>query len=136
MVFHENPAKLHAGTLPDHAQYTKVIYPTPFDPPFVPDDIPVGISPRGDTCHANGLRRILTFEGVDSCFYLYVNGEFAGYSQVSHHTSEFDITDLLREGENSITAPALSSGRLETSAATARISVLARSISIPLTTPA
>ena len=37
----------------------------------------------------------------------YINGEFAGYSQVSHSTSEFDITPLLREGENNITAAVL-----------------------------
>ena len=44
----------------------------------------------------------LNFEGVDSCFYLWINEQFAGYSQVSHSTSEFDITDLLNEGENSV----------------------------------
>ena len=45
----------------------------------------------------------LNFEGVDSCFYLYINGKFAGYSQVSHSTSEFDITDYLSDGINHIT---------------------------------
>ncbi len=39
------------------------------------------------------------FEGVDSCFYVWVNGAYAGYSQVPHATSEFDVTDLLNEGE-------------------------------------
>ncbi|MFR6640296.1 MAG: hypothetical protein ACLUSP_02225 [Christensenellales bacterium] len=33
---------------------------------------------------------------MDSCFYLYVNGGFVGYSQISHRVSEFDITDFLR----------------------------------------
>ncbi|MBP3854379.1 MAG: glycoside hydrolase family 2, partial [Ruminiclostridium sp.] len=91
----------------DKAQYTNVCYPIPYDPPYVPDDIPVGVYRRGYTYKPDGLRRILCFEGVDSCFYLYVNGQFAGYSQVSHHTSEFDITSLLHEGENSITAAVL-----------------------------
>ncbi len=91
----------------DIAQYTNVSYPIPYDPPFVPDDIPVGVYRRSYGYTPDGTRRILCFEGVDSCLYLYVNGRFAGYSQVSHHTSEFDITDLLSEGENLITAAVL-----------------------------
>lgn len=91
----------------DTAQYTNVCYPIPYDPPYVPDDIPVGVYRRSYTYKSDGLRRILCFEGADSCLYLYVNGQFAGYSQVSHHTSEFDITDLLAEGVNHITAAVL-----------------------------
>lgn len=44
----------------------------------------------------------LNFEGVDSCFYVWVNGTYTGYSQVSHATSEFDVTDVIEEGENTI----------------------------------
>lgn len=91
----------------DRAQYTNIVYPIPFDPPFVPDNIPVGVYQRKYCYTCNGMRRILTFEGVDSCIYLYINNAFAGYSQVSHHTSEFDITDFLNEGENTITAAVL-----------------------------
>lgn len=91
----------------DAPQYTNVCYPFPFDPPYVPDDIPVGIYTRAYRYTPDGMRKILVFEGVDSCLYLYVNGAFAGYSQVSHHTSEFDITDFLHEGENTITAAVL-----------------------------
>ncbi|MBQ8171496.1 MAG: DUF4981 domain-containing protein [Oscillospiraceae bacterium] len=91
----------------DRAQYTNVVYPIPFDPPYVPDDIPVGIYNRSYRFNADGLRRILTFEGVDSCFYLYINGSFAGYSQVSHATAEFDVTDMLSDGENLITVAVL-----------------------------
>ncbi|MBR5420085.1 MAG: glycoside hydrolase family 2 [Lachnospiraceae bacterium] len=86
----------------DRAQYTNFNYPIPYDPPYVPDDIPVGIYGRNYVYKCDGLRRILCFEGVDSCLYLFVNGCFAGYSQVSHHSSEFDITELLTEGENRI----------------------------------
>lgn len=173
MIFHEDPEKLHIGTLPDHAyfipfakgqnpfssrdrsdciemlngqwdfkyydsiiyldddfinmsfaenipvpsnwqlygydkpQYTNVVYPIPFDPPYVPDNIPVGIYQRKYSYLPDGMRKILTFEGVDSCIYLYINNKFAGYSQVSHHTSEFDITDMLEAGENTITAAVL-----------------------------
>ncbi|MGN0633856.1 MAG: glycoside hydrolase family 2 TIM barrel-domain containing protein [Oscillospiraceae bacterium] len=91
----------------DRAQYTNVVYPIPFDPPFVPDDIPVGVYRRNFAYAPDGMRKILTFEGVDSCFYLFINGVFAGYSQVSHHTSEFDVTELLHEGENVIAAAVL-----------------------------
>ena len=91
----------------DRAQYTNVVYPIPFDPPYVPDDIPVGIYQTSYEYHADGLSRILGFEGVDSCLYLYVNDAFVGYSQVSHHTSEFDVTSFLKEGENRITVAVL-----------------------------
>lgn len=91
----------------DKPQYTNVCYPIPFDPPYVPDDIPVGVYRRNYDYTPDGLDRILTFEGADSCLYLYVNGEFAGYTQVSHNTAEFDITPYLHEGENSITAAVL-----------------------------
>ena len=88
-------------------QYTNVCYPIPFDPPYVPDDTPVGVYRRSYSYTSDGMRRILCFEGADSCIYLYVNGKFVGYSQVSHHTSEFDITDFLETGTNHITAAVL-----------------------------
>ncbi len=91
----------------DKPQYTNVCYPITYDPPYVPDDIPVGVYSRSYNYTTDGMRKILTFEGVDSCIYLYINGEFAGYSQVSHMTAEFDITDKLHEGENTITAAVL-----------------------------
>ena len=91
----------------DKPQYTNVCYPITYDPPYVPDDIPVGVYSRCYNYTPDGKRKIITFEGVDSCFYLYINGEFAGYSQVSHMTSEFDITDMLSEGENKVTVAVL-----------------------------
>ncbi|MCQ2576514.1 MAG: DUF4981 domain-containing protein [Treponema sp.] len=91
----------------DCPQYTNVCYPFPYNPPFVPDENPCGVYSRTYNYKKDGNRKILCFEGVDSCIYLYVNGKFAGYSEVSHHTSEFDITDFLSEGENKITAAVL-----------------------------
>ena len=86
----------------DSHQYTNVRYPFPYDPPYVPKDNPCGMYARTFLLKGEQLKQrcFLNFEGVDSCFYLWVNGEFAGYSQVSHSTSEFDITDLVKEGEN------------------------------------
>lgn len=86
----------------DKPQYTNVVYPIPFDPPFVPDDVPVGVYRRTFEYKSDGMNRFLCFEGVDSCLYLYVNGKFVGFSEVSHHTSEFDITGYLSEGNNTI----------------------------------
>lgn len=91
----------------DKPQYTNICYPITYDPPYVPDDTPVSVYSRSYNYTPDGLRKILTFEGVDSCLYLYINGEFAGYSQVSHMTSEFDITDMIHEGENAITVAVL-----------------------------
>ncbi len=91
----------------DKAQYTNVNYPIPYDPPFVPDQNPVGVYCTNFEYKADGLQKILTFEGVDSCFYLLINGNFVGYSQVSHSTSEFDITNSLQEGKNKIVVAVL-----------------------------
>ena len=44
----------------------------------------------------------LNFEGVDSCLYVWVNGTYVGYSQVSHASREFDITDLVKNGSNTL----------------------------------
>ena len=88
----------------DTHQYTNIRYPFPFDPPYVPQDIPCGTYAHTFVYHKdeNAPKAFLNFEGVDSCFYVWINGSYVGYSQVSHMTSEFDITGLLRDGENSI----------------------------------
>lgn len=91
----------------DKPQYTNVNYPIPYDPPYVPDDNPIGIYSRTYHYSPDGTEKILVFEGVDSCFYLFVNDKLAGYSQVAHATSEFNITPLLNEGENLITVAVL-----------------------------
>ena len=91
----------------DKPQYTNVDYPIPYNPPYVPDENPVGIYYREYEYQADGFERILCFEGVDSCLYLYVNGKFCGYSEVSHHTAEFNITPFLKKGENLITVAVL-----------------------------
>ena len=88
----------------DTHQYTNIRYPFPFDPPYVPQDISCGTYAHTFVYHKdeNAPKAFLNFEGVDSCFYVWINGSYVGYSQVSHMTSEFDITNLLRDGENSI----------------------------------
>ena len=88
----------------DQHQYTNVQYPFPFDPPYVPWENPCGgyVHSFSYTPDPAAPRAYLNFEGVDSCYYVWLNGQFVGYSQVSHATAEFDVTELLREGQNTL----------------------------------
>ncbi|MCI8387413.1 MAG: DUF4981 domain-containing protein [Clostridiales bacterium] len=89
----------------DTPNYTNINYPFPVDPPHVPVENPCGVYSRDFTVPAallNEKQIYINFEGVDSCFYLYVNNQFAAYSQVSHMTSEIDITKYLAPGRNNI----------------------------------
>ncbi len=83
--------------------YTDVSYPFPVNPPFVPTDYnPVGAYVRDFTVPEdwNGMDIYLDFEGVESAFYCYVNGQLAGYSEDSRLPALFNITSLLRKGNN------------------------------------
>ena len=86
----------------DAPQYTNIRYPFPFDPPYVPQNNPCGAYLHCFEWHRNqnAPSSFLVFEGVDSCFYVWLNGAYVGYSQVSHHAAEFDVTNFLKEGEN------------------------------------
>ncbi len=88
----------------DKPLYSNLKYPFPTDPPHVPEDNPCGFYIRDFEVSEEMLSRdsIITFEGVSSCFYLWINGSFVGYSQVSHCTSEFDISKYLKSGTNRI----------------------------------
>ena len=85
----------------DRHMYTNVRYPFPFDPPYVPNENPCGAYMKEFTLDNKGHESYyLNFEGVDSCFYVWLNGKFVGYSQVSHSTSEFNITEHIKEGKD------------------------------------
>lgn len=85
----------------DSHQYLNQKYPILYNPPYVPQENPCGAYIRRFRLEKQeGERVYLNFDGVDSCFYVWVNGCFVGYSQVSHANSEFDITDLSKDGEN------------------------------------
>ena len=88
----------------DTHQYTNIRYPFPFDPPYVPQDIPCGayVHTFEYSRDDKAPKSFLNFEGVDSCFYVWINGSYIGYSQVSHMTSEFDVTDVLQDGTNTV----------------------------------
>ncbi|MGM9873579.1 MAG: sugar-binding domain-containing protein, partial [Bacilli bacterium] len=87
----------------DYIQYVNVRYPFEYNPPFIQKDNP--------TYHYRKIINIkkednqkyhLVFEGVDSAFYLFVNNKKVGYSLITHSLSEFDITDYLVNGSNSV----------------------------------
>lgn len=82
--------------------YTNDDYPYPVDPPYVPDDNPLGVYRKLVTVTPEEakLENYIVFEGVAPCFELYVNGSYVGYSSVSHSTSEFSVD--LKAGENEI----------------------------------
>ena len=88
----------------DKHQYTNIRYPFPADPPYVPYENPCGAY-LWDFAYAlneDAPKAYLNFEGVDSCFYVWLNGEYVGYSEVSHSTSEFDVTSFIQEGKNTL----------------------------------
>ena len=88
----------------DQHQYTNIRYPFPADPPYVPYENPCGAYLYDFVYEGNAdaPKAYLNFEGVDSCFYVWLNGTFLGYSEVSHSTSEFDVTEVIREGKNTL----------------------------------
>ena len=89
----------------DVPNYTNITYPFPVEPPKVPEKTPTALYTRTVSIPADFLAKkeiFMNFEGVASCFYLFVNGVFAAYSEVSHCTSEVNVTDLVHAGENRI----------------------------------
>ena len=86
-------------------QYVNCAYPIPVDPPYVPADVPCGVYQRSFTLPKafTGRETHLVFEGVDSFYYLYVNGKKIGFGKCPHLPNEFDISSVLVAGENTIT---------------------------------
>jgi beta-galactosidase len=88
----------------DQMQYTNIAYPIPCDPPYVPNHNPVGLYVKEVKLEIEWTRKhtYIMFEGVNSCFYLWVNGQFVGYSQGSRMPAEFEITSVAVPGVNRI----------------------------------
>ncbi|MFC4303799.1 glycoside hydrolase family 2 TIM barrel-domain containing protein [Cohnella boryungensis] len=88
----------------DQLHYTNINYPFPNDPPFVPDQNPAGLYVREFNVAErwDGKEKYVVFEGVNACFYVWVNGQFAGYSQGSRIPAEFNISALVKPGGNRI----------------------------------
>ncbi|MBO7147621.1 MAG: DUF4981 domain-containing protein [Lentisphaeria bacterium] len=84
--------------------YTNSNYPFPINPPKVPTENPTGCYIREFEIPEEWAERriVLRFEGVDSFFYVWVNGQLAGMSKCSRNAAEFDITDIAQMGLNRI----------------------------------
>ncbi len=89
----------------DTPQYANTAYPIPLNPPYIPAETPCGVYQTSFTLPESfaGRQTHIVFEGVDSFYYLYVNGVKIGFGKVPHLPSEFDLTDVLQEGENTVT---------------------------------
>lgn len=86
----------------DRLQYVNVKYPFPYDPPYVPKKNPCFHYRKTIRLTKTDEKKYIIFEGVDSAFYLYVNGAFVGYFACSHAVSEFDVTEFVVDGENAV----------------------------------
>ncbi len=86
----------------DSPNYSNVNYPYPCDPPYVPDDNPCGVYEREFTISRKWGRVYFILEGVSSCAFVTVNGQYIGFTQGSRLQAEFDITGAVREGTNTL----------------------------------
>lgn len=88
----------------DWHQYSDTEFSQPMDPPYIPWDTPCGAYVREFdwTADPAAPRTFLNFEGVDSGYYVWLNGRFVGYDEVAHSTGEFEVTDFLVEGRNTL----------------------------------
>lgn len=86
----------------ENPNYSNIHYPIPVDPPYVPDENPCGVYERDFTLN-NILGKVyFVFEGVATCGILYINGKYVGFTQASHLQAEFDITDYVAVGKNTV----------------------------------
>lgn len=87
-----------------HPHYTNTVYPFPVDPPRVPTENPTGSYRRSFVIPESwtGQAVVLRFEGVDSAFHVWMNGQEVGYSQGSRLPSEFDVTSQVKPGVNQL----------------------------------
>lgn len=86
----------------DDLVYLNFKYEFPFDPPYIHAKNPIYRFHRSFNVSLNGERKILAFEGVDGAFFVYINQKYVGYSNISKRLAEFDITDFLFDGTNTI----------------------------------
>ena len=91
----------------ENPNYTNINYPYPCDPPYVPDDNPCGVYQRTFEVAKKWGKLYFGLEGVSSCAYVYINGRYVGFTMGSHLRAEFDITDYVTEGNNTVTVKVL-----------------------------
>lgn len=88
----------------DQIAYINQRYPFPKNPPYIPEDVVVGIYRKFVEINDVSKRRVITFLGVAGALGLYINGDFVGYSEGSHNVAEFEIENHLKDGQNEILA--------------------------------
>ena len=88
----------------ENPNYANVAYPHPVNPPYVPMKNPMGVYERNFFIADDSRKTYIVFEGASSCLELYINGEYVGYSQGSHLQAEFDISNYVKNGENTVCA--------------------------------
>ena len=86
----------------ENPNYSNINYPYPCDPPYVPDDNPCGVYRRTFPLERKWGRVYFVLEGVSSCARLTINGRHVGFTQGSHLFAEFDITDYVNQGVNTV----------------------------------
>jgi beta-galactosidase len=88
----------------DYPHYTNVKMPFENNPPIVPEENPTGLYRRTFKVPKKWLKRrtVLHFAGVESCFYVFLNGNLIGMGKDSRLATEFDITENLKEGDNQL----------------------------------
>jgi len=86
----------------DNPNYTNINYPYPCDIPYVPDDNPCGVYRREFNIDKKWGKIYFVFEGVATCAFLYINGQYVGFTQGSHLQAEFDITEYVKDGKNTV----------------------------------
>ena len=91
----------------ENPNYTNINYPYPCDPPFVPDDNPCGVYKKEFNISKKWGKVYFVFEGVASCAFLYINDQYVGFTQGSHLQAEFDITEYVKTGKNTVVAKVL-----------------------------
>ena len=86
----------------ENPNYTNVRYPYPADPPYVPDDNPLGVYEREFVVEKKLGKVYFILEGVSSCAEIFINGEYVGFTQGSRLQAEFDITGFVAPGVNTM----------------------------------
>ncbi len=84
--------------------YTNVEYPFPANPPRIDRNIPTMLYRRNFEvpAHWDNKQVYINFDGVESAYFLYINGKFVGYAEDSFTSDEFNITKYLQPGNNQI----------------------------------
>lgn len=89
----------------DEAMYFTSPYTFLYNPPYTPEKNPTGVYVHDFEYSIKDNKTYeMIFEGFDSALYLYVNGQFVGFSTVAHNESVFDVTPYLKNGKNRLTA--------------------------------